>query len=61
MKEKVCLNCKRIYKEEKCPSCGENRFSENFKGEIEIFNPEKSIIAKKIKINSKGRFAIKIK
>ncbi|MEM4605616.1 MAG: transcription elongation factor subunit Spt4 [Candidatus Pacearchaeota archaeon] len=61
MKEKACLNCKRIYTEQKCPNCGETQFTNVFKGEVEIFEPEKSIVAKKLNINSKGKFAIKIK
>ncbi len=61
MKERACLNCRRIYEEEKCPNCGESQNIENFKGEINVFDIEKSIIAKKMKINSKGKFAIKTK
>ena len=60
-KEKACLNCKRIYEEGKCPNCGESVFTESSKGEAVIFNPEKSIIAQSLKVNSKGRFAIKTK
>lgn len=60
-KEKVCNNCRRIYGEEKCPSCGESSHSDSFKGEVEIFNVEKSTVAKIMKIGENGRFAIKIK
>lgn len=60
-KEKSCLNCKTIYIGEKCPSCNESKSSESFKGEIEIFNFEKSLIAKKIGVNSNKKFAIKTK
>ena len=60
-KEKACLNCKRIFTETVCPGCGQTTFSETFKGQVHIFNPEKSEIAKKLKIKQAGEFAIKTK
>jgi RNA polymerase subunit RPABC4/transcription elongation factor Spt4 len=60
-KERACLNCRMIFEGTKCPSCGEGVFSETFKGEVEVFNPEESLIAKNMKINKKGRYAIKTK
>ncbi|MDP2672256.1 MAG: transcription elongation factor subunit Spt4 [Nanoarchaeota archaeon] len=60
-KLKACLNCKTIYEGTKCTNCGETPSSDTFRGFVEIFNPEKSEIADKMKIHSKGKFAIKIK
>ncbi len=60
-KERACLNCKRIFEGAKCPVCNEGVFSETFKGEVEIFNPEESLIAKNLRINKKGKYAIKTK
>jgi RNA polymerase subunit RPABC4/transcription elongation factor Spt4 len=60
-KERACLNCRMIFEGSKCPACGESVFSETFKGEVEIFNPEESLIAKNMRINKKGRHAIKTK
>ena len=60
-KEKACLNCKRIFTETVCPGCGQTTFSENYKGQVDVFNPEKSEIAKKLKIKTTGEFAIKTK
>jgi len=60
-KEKACLKCKMIFEGEKCPNCKETATTDGFKGETVIFNPEKSIIAHNLKINSKGRYAIKAK
>lgn len=34
--------------------------TENFKGKLIVLNPEQSEIAKNVKINKKGNFAIKI-
>jgi RNA polymerase subunit RPABC4/transcription elongation factor Spt4 len=60
-KDKACMICRRVYQGSKCPACNESPFSDNFKGEVEIFNPEESIIAKRMRINKKGRYAIKLK
>jgi RNA polymerase subunit RPABC4/transcription elongation factor Spt4 len=60
-KEKACLNCRTVYEGEKCPKCGETPSSDSFKGRVYIFNSEESKIAKNMKINDKGEFAIKTK
>ena len=59
-KEKACKNCKLIYSGDECPSCGKKEFSDNFKGKIEIIDPEKSELAQKLKINKKGIYSIKL-
>lgn len=59
-KEKVCKNCKLIYDGESCPSCGKKEISDSFKGKVEIINSEKSEIAKNLKINKNGFYAIRI-
>ncbi len=60
-KRKACLDCRRIFEGESCPVCGSSAGSETFKGRVFIFNPEESEIAKNMKINHKGEFAIKTK
>ncbi len=60
-KEKACIRCKTIYSGEKCPKCDEIVGSDSFKGEAYIFNPEKSMIANKMRVVGKGRFAIKVR
>ena len=59
MKQKACKICNRIYEEDKCPNCDSKESTEAFKGRIEIINPEKSEIAKKLNLKAKGNFAIK--
>lgn len=61
IKEKACLNCKVVYEGDKCPICNENIFTESFKGKVYINDPENSEVAKNMKINNKGMFAIKTK
>jgi len=59
-KSKACKLCNAIYETgEKCPSCGTKESTEGFKGRIVVLNPEKSVIAQKINIKTKGNFAIK--
>lgn len=59
-KDKACKNCKLIYDGDSCPSCGKKETSENFKGRVEIINSEKSTVARELKINKNGVYAIKI-
>ena len=59
-KEKACKNCKRIYEGDICPNCGKKETSDTFKGRVEIINPEKSELAKQLKVNKKGFYAIRI-
>lgn len=61
MKSKACKSCKRIYEGEKCPDCGSQEYTEEFKGRVMIFHPENSEIAKKLKVNKPGSYAIKTK
>lgn len=57
---KACKICNKIYESgEKCPDCGAKESSDSFKGRIVVVDPEKSEIAKKLKIKGKGSFAIK--
>ena len=58
-KQKACKLCNTIYEGDKCPKCESKESTESFKGRIVILNPEKSEIAQKLNIKSKGNFAIK--
>lgn len=60
-KQKACKACKTIYEGEKCPNCGSQEYTEEFKGRVMIFDTEKSEIAGKLKVNKKGLYAIKTK
>ncbi len=59
VKQKACKICNTIYEGDKCPKCESKESTESFKGRIVILNPEKSEIAQKLDIKSKGNFAIK--
>ena len=58
-KQKACKICKKIYEGDKCPNCDAKESTDSFKGRIHVLNPEKSEIAQKLNIKSKGEFAIK--
>ncbi len=59
-KEKACKNCKLIYEGQTCPSCGKKEVSDSFKGKVEIIDSERSELARQLKINKNGFYAIKL-
>ena len=44
-----------------CPICKSNQFSTNWQGRLYVVDTNKSIIAEKIGIKSKGEYAIKVR
>ncbi len=58
MKEKACKTCNRITEKDVCVVCKEPT-SPSWMGYVSVVNPEKSGIAKKLNIDSKGRFALR--
>lgn len=61
MVEKACRRCRYITDENVCPNCKSTDLSEDFSGLVIIFDPKNSIIAKAMKIEAKGRYAIKVR
>jgi DNA-directed RNA polymerase subunit E" len=61
MSEKACTNCHFITKENVCPKCRSTSFSEDFGGVVIIFDPANSAVAKAMKIQEKGRYALKVR
>ena len=62
MKKKACKSCNKLVKVDQgnCDNCKKNAFANNFQGQINVLNADKSFVAKKIGINRKGEYAIKI-
>ena len=62
-KEKACKTCRTVYEGSKCTGCGASSSDSTnaFKGKVVVLDPEKSKIAKKLKIEKKGVFAIKLR
>jgi DNA-directed RNA polymerase subunit E" len=62
-KDKACRVCRYIMNEEDgkvCPICGSTQFTTFWMGYTIIMDPENSEIAKKMGINRKGKFALRI-
>jgi len=60
-KSRACKICKKIYEGDKCPECGSQEHTEEFKGRVMIFDSENSEIAKNLKVKKAGLYAIKTK
>lgn len=61
MKKKVCKKCKLFVEGSECPVCKGNQFSTTWQGRLNILDANKSVIAKKIDVNIKGEYAIKVR
>ena len=59
MKKKACKKCKMFVEGSECPVCRTNQFSTNWQGRLCIIDANRSAIAEKIGIKSKGEYAIK--
>ncbi|MEM0481158.1 MAG: transcription elongation factor subunit Spt4 [Candidatus Aenigmatarchaeota archaeon] len=56
----ACKRCKSLTFENFCPICKNKDLTKNWKGYIYIIDAEKSEVAKKCNINTRGRFALKV-
>jgi RNA polymerase subunit RPABC4/transcription elongation factor Spt4 len=61
MSEKACSSCHFITKQNMCSKCKSTSLSDDFGGLVIVFDPEKSAIAKAMKIKEKGRYALKVR
>jgi len=61
MPKKVCEKCKLFVEKDVCPLCKGKQLTDRWKGRIYIIDAEKSEISKKLGINVKGEYAIKVK
>ena len=60
MKKKACKKCKIFVEGNECSICKGNQFVQNWKGRIHITDASRSDIAKKIGVEQKGEYAIKV-
>ena len=61
MSEKSCRLCHLISYGHTCPSCKATDLSDDFSGLAIILSPEDSVIAKMMKIEKKGRYALRVR
>lgn len=59
MKRKVCKNCKLFVDGDECPICKGHQFTTEWFGRFSILDTNKSIVARKLGIKTKGEYAIK--
>jgi len=61
MRGKACRQCRKVIEEgDKCPVCGSQQFTTFWRGYVEIIDPEKSEIAQKMGIKTKGKHALRL-
>ncbi len=60
MKEKACKQCKRLTKLDVCEIC-KSPTSESWLGYVNVLDPEKSEIAKRLEIKLPGRYALRVR
>lgn len=61
VKEKACRTCRKVIEEgDECPVCHGTAFTTFWKGYAVVIDPDKSDIAKKMGINTPGKYALKL-
>ncbi|MFH1173633.1 MAG: transcription elongation factor subunit Spt4 [archaeon] len=62
MKKRACKNCRMLVDEgHQCPVCKRENFSNSWQGRVYFLNPDKSVIAHKMSVETAGEYAIKVK
>ena len=61
MVDRACRNCHMITDGTVCPECKSTDLSDDFGGVVIILDPEGSEVAKLMKINKKGRYAVRVR
>jgi DNA-directed RNA polymerase subunit E" len=59
--EKACPECSMLSVGSACPNCKATGLSDDFTGLVIIFDPERSAIAKAMKMKVKGRYALRVR
>lgn len=59
--ERACRRCKRITEGKRCPVCGSEDLTMNFKGKLIVLNVEKSEMAKLAGIAEEGIYALRVR
>ena len=59
-KEKACRKCKVVTTGKVCPNCKSTDLSPDWSGIILVFDPENSLVAKTLEINTVNKYALKV-
>ncbi len=60
MKRSACRECHRVVNEDSCPIHGET-LTDDWRGYVVIVDPENSEVAKKMNIETPGKYALKVR
>lgn len=58
---RACRDCHLISEGEQCPACKSTNLSKDFLGFAVVLNANKSVIAQKMNITEKGKYALKVR
>jgi DNA-directed RNA polymerase subunit E" len=61
LKEKACKNCRFISNGSVCPNCKSSNLSDDWTGLVIVLDAERSEIAKKMRVKSPGRYAVRVR
>lgn len=61
MMRKACKNCHQIVDGKVCPACKGTSFSNDWTGYVVVIDPENSEIAKRLNINTPGKYALRVR
>lgn len=59
--KKVCRTCRIFVEGDKCPLCGSTDLTTTHSGAAEIIDPENSIIAKAMGVETGGKYALRVR
>jgi DNA-directed RNA polymerase subunit E" len=61
MTDKACRECHLISDSSTCPNCKTASLSDDFSGLVIILDPKGSAIAHAMKVEKKGRYALRVR
>jgi len=59
-KSKACKKCRLIHDKDVCPNCGHEESTTTHYGKVTILNTTDSELAKNLKYEKKGEYAVKL-
>jgi len=61
MTDKACRMCHSVSAGPVCPNCKSTNLSTDWTGIVYILDPEGSVIAKKLEVTKKGKYALRVR
>lgn len=59
---KACMNCRYLVGRDvvRCPNCGSESFTDDWKGVIILIDPEGSSVSKHLNVRKEGKYALQL-